>query len=137
MATGIATDAFGNAYVTGITNAANFPTEGPIQVKSGGGSFDAFVTKINPEGSAFVYSTYLGGKGDESYGNVIEHGPDIAVDSLSNALLVGSTSSTDFPTVDPIQPTLNDGENRDLRFGVGDLFVLKIDNSPLAIPCLP
>jgi hypothetical protein len=134
MATGIAIDALGNAYVTGITNAVNFPTEGPIQVKSGGGPFDAFVTKINPEGSAFVYSTYLGGKGDESYGNVFEHGPDIAVDGPGNALLTGSTSSTDFPTVSPLQPNLIDDGNLDLRSGVGDLFVVKIDNSPPSNP---
>ena len=61
---GIAVDGSGNAYVSGYTYSANFPTEIPIQ-GSNGGSSDAFVTKIDPSGTGLLYSTYLGGSGYE------------------------------------------------------------------------
>jgi hypothetical protein len=65
---GIAVDSAGNAYVTGWT-ATDFPTMNPLQPTYGGGAWDAFVTKINPTGSALIYSTYLGGSGtDQGYG---------------------------------------------------------------------
>src|SRR5881396_1907639 len=57
---GIAADSSGNAYVVGDTNSTNFPTASPFQAAIGG-SYDAFVTKLNAPGSALVYSTYLGG----------------------------------------------------------------------------
>ena len=57
---GIAVDATGNAYVTGITLSTNFPTANPFQATLAG-SYDAFVTKLNAAGNALVYSTYLGG----------------------------------------------------------------------------
>jgi len=64
---GIAVDASGNAYVTGGTSSSDFPTTaGAFQTAFGGdvvGGGDAFVTKLNPTGSAVVYSTYLGGSG--------------------------------------------------------------------------
>ena len=62
---GIAVDSSGNAYVTGYTTSTNFPTMNPLQPVNGGGTYDAFVTKLNPSGSALVYSTYLGGSGDD------------------------------------------------------------------------
>jgi len=88
---GIAVDAAGNAYVTGSTTSNDFPTTpGAIQVAFGGFS-DAFVTKVNPDGSGLIYSTYLGGTTyDSGYG--------IAVDAGGNAYVTGSTSSTNFPT---------------------------------------
>ena len=63
----IAVDTAGNAYVTGYTDSTDFPTTaGAYQTTSGGGDFyDAFVTKLNPTGTALVYSTYLGGTGDD------------------------------------------------------------------------
>ena len=62
LATGIAVDAAGNAYVTGYTDSTDFPTTaGAFQTTYGGGDYDAFVTKLNPTGTALVYSTYLGG----------------------------------------------------------------------------
>ena len=64
-AVAIAVDAAGNAYVTGFTDSTNFPTANPLQATLGrSGVFDAFVAKLNPAGSALVYSTYLGGSGD-------------------------------------------------------------------------
>src|SRR5262249_51300115 len=68
----IAVDGAGSAYVQGQTNAADFPVKNAVQPKFGGGfcdhgpCFDAFVTKFNPSGTALVYSTYLGGSGDEA-----------------------------------------------------------------------
>ena len=61
---GIAVDASGKVYVTGATDSTNFPTKNPLQAASGGG-YDAFVTELNATGSALVYSTYLGGSGNE------------------------------------------------------------------------
>ena len=91
---GIAVDNAGNAYVTGATYSYNFPTKNPLQPHKGGTSFNAFVTKINPTGSALVYSTYLGGSGPVD-GDVAE---GIAIDSAGNAYVAGATDSTNFPT---------------------------------------
>jgi hypothetical protein len=95
---GIAVDSAGNAYVTGLTCSTDFPTMNPLQPANGGGADgeDAFVAKINPTGSALVYSTYLGGSGNEG-------GTSIAVDSVGHACVTGRTDSTDFPTKNPLQ----------------------------------
>jgi len=106
----IAVDGPGNAYVTGEASSANFPTHAPIQ-GANAGSYDAFVTKINSDGSALVYSTYLGGRGDD-------RGLGIAVDGAGNAYVTGYAWSTDFPTLAPIQ-----GANA----GSYDAFVAKIN----------
>ena len=87
----IAVDSAGNAYVTGQTNAADFPTTpGALRTTLAGGS-DAFVAKLNPPGSALLYSTFLGGADNES-------GNGIAVDPSGNAFVAGNTSSVNFPT---------------------------------------
>jgi len=99
---GIAVDSAGNAYVTGSTNSTNFPTAGPLQAANGGGQYDVFVAKLNPSGSALVYSTYLGGSGQDS-------GDGIAVDSSGNAYLTGHTNSPNFPAVSPLQPSYGGG----------------------------
>ena len=65
---GIAVDSAGNVYVTGISGSTDFPTKNPIS--TGGGSGDVFVTKLNASGSALVYSTQLGGSGQD-LGNAI------------------------------------------------------------------
>src|SRR4029077_8352244 len=93
---GIALDGAGNAYVTGLTESTNFPsTPGAFQTTCGGGDQacrygDAFVTKINAAGSAFVYSTFLGGNSEDE-------GRGIALDSAGNAYVTGDTSSGNFP----------------------------------------
>jgi hypothetical protein len=75
---GIAVDTAGNAYVTGNTNSTNFPTTaGAFQTALGGGT-DAFVTKVNSTGTGLVYSTYIGGSGDDT-------GYGIAVDAAGTA----------------------------------------------------
>lgn len=92
---GIAIDASGNAYVTGNTTSANFPTTpGAYQTTYGGGNwasnYNLFVTKLNAAGSALVYSTYLGGGAGGRTG--------IAVDTSGSAYITGAAPSSDFPT---------------------------------------
>jgi hypothetical protein len=106
----IAVDSSGNAYITGRANSADLPTENAIQPTKRGTS-DAFVTKINADASAFIYSTYLGGWGNN------ERGTGIAMDASGNAYVVGYTDSSDFPTVSPAQATLGGGL---------DAFVMKL-----------
>ena len=65
VATGIAIDPLGNAYVSGYNYAAGFPTTPGAYQTSSKGPYDAFITKLNPSGSALVFSTYLGGTGDD------------------------------------------------------------------------
>ena len=87
---GIAADVAGNAYLTGQTAAGDLPLATPLQGTRQGAT-DAFVTKLNPAGTALVYSTYLGGSDAES-------GLGLAVDGAGNAYVTGSTASTNFPT---------------------------------------
>jgi hypothetical protein len=108
---GIAVDSSGNAYVTGCTFSTNFPTVSPLQAASGGGG-DAFAAKLNAAGSALLYSTYLGGSGEDS-------GLGIAVDSPGNAYVTGNTTSTNFPTASPLQPAFVGGST--------DAFVAKLN----------
>jgi hypothetical protein len=86
-------DAAGSAYVTGATFSSDFPTSPAGFQQTFAGDHDAFVTKVDPTGSALVYSSYLGGTGGDS-------GQGIALDAFAapNAYVVGSTYSTDFPT---------------------------------------
>lgn len=86
----IVADAAGNAYVTGNSTSTDFPTVNPLQSVNKGGA-DAFIAKINPTGTGLVYSTYIGGTGQD-------YAFWITLDSLSQAHVVGSTSSPDFPT---------------------------------------
>lgn len=96
----IAIDGNGDAYVAGWTYSTDFPVVNPYQSQllatTGGGN--AFVTKFNAAGNALIYSTYLGGSGDE-----FSQAFGIAVDDAGDAWAVGNTDSTDFPTVDPLQ----------------------------------
>lgn len=89
---GISVDTAGNAYVTGDTQSANFPLKSAVQPAKNGNTStsDAFVSVINPSGSDFVYSTYLGGLNDD-------FGLAIATDSSKNAYVAGKTKSTSFP----------------------------------------
>jgi len=107
----IAVDSAGNAYVTGGTSSLDFPTVNAIQSAYSGGSSNAFVTKINADGSGIVYSTYLGGSSDFNFGQ------SIAVDPAGSVYLTGATGASDFPTVNPIQST---------NHGIRDAFVTKI-----------
>jgi len=93
----IAIDSSGNAYLTGRANSGLFPTTaGTIKPSSNFDTPDAFVTKLNSTGTALVYSTFLGGNGQDI-------GNGIAVDSSGNAYVTGNTTSSNFPTVNAIR----------------------------------
>ena len=111
---GIAVDASGNAYVTGYTASTNFPVQSAFR-GSNTGVVDAFVTKLNPAGSALVYSTYLGG-------SALDYGTAIAVDSSGSAYVTGIVTSDDFPLANPIDATLG-------SHAVDDVFVTKFNPS--------
>ena len=103
----VAVDTSGNVIVVGETRSDDFPATRPLQPPRGS---DAFVTKLNATGSAFIYSTHLGGsRSDEARA--------VAVDSFGVAYVTGVTSSEDFPTVKPFQPALR---------GDKDAFVARI-----------
>ena len=87
----IALDASGNAYIAGSTLSSDFPVTAFALQTTLRGSSDAFIAKLNPSGTALVYSTFLGGANSDS-------GFAVAVDSLGNAYIGGSTGSQDFPT---------------------------------------
>jgi hypothetical protein len=102
----IAVDAAGHAVVTGYTHSSNFPVYNAIQPTRNGNG-DAYVTKLTPEGSAFVFSTYLGG-------NVGERGRGVTADANGNVYVAGTTSSEDFPTTpNSFQPEKEGGLDSD------------------------
>jgi hypothetical protein len=90
---GIAVDSQGNAYVAGHAGA-NFPTTAGAHDRTYNGDIDLFVTKLNPSGSALLYSTYIGGSRNEGIGG----GHSLAVDAVGNAYVASGTNSADFPT---------------------------------------
>src|SRR5207253_325959 len=106
----------GQAYVVGDTISDDFPTMGPYQSNQTGS--DVFVTKFNPAGTGLVYSTYLGGGGDD-------YGRGIAVDAAGNAYVTGSTFS-DFAS--GLFPTTA-GAFQTSYGGNGDAFVAKLSAS--------
>jgi hypothetical protein len=106
----VAVDGAGNAYVAGETESATgIPTQGGLQPALAGGK-DAFVAKLSPTGT-LLYATYLGGTGDDSAWSV-------TVDAQGAIYLSGKTTSTDFPTRNPIQAA---------NAGGADAFVAKLD----------
>ena len=113
-ATGIAVDGSGNTYITGSTYSANFPVVNAFQSRLGGGQ-DAFAAKIGPSGNTLIYSTFLGGSGGAS--GAPESGNAIVVDSAGCVYIAGTTSSANFPTLNPLQSSLS---------GLQDAFVLKL-----------
>ncbi len=117
---GIAVDFEGNVYVVGFTGSTNFPTANALQGALAG-STDVFVAKLNPSGNSFVYSTYLGGSKDDV-------GNSIAVDSDDNAYITGSTRSTDFPRVNPLQPNKGDCAPGVFAIACNDAFVTKLNS---------
>lgn len=144
-ANAVATDSAGNAYVTGTTYSRDFPLANAIQATLGGGTCvtwpgyvpqtvpcpDVFVTKISADGRSLVYSTLLGGQGNEASSR-------IAVDAAGNAYVTGSTDSANFPTVNALQSTLQSGKCQptDGVYGYefcADGFVAKINSQGTAL----
>lgn len=111
----VAVDVGGQAYIAGRTNSVNFPTSAGAFDPSFNGDFDNFVVKINPAGSALIYSTYLGGSGADA------DLPRIALDTASQAHVVGLTASNDFPTTTGAFDSSFNGQI--------DAFVTKLDFS--------
>jgi autotransporter-associated beta strand protein len=111
-ALGLAVDAAGDAYVTGTSSSTNFPvTDGAFQKTDSG----LFVTKLNPTGTALVYSTFLGAGGFEI---------DVAVDGAGDAVVAGYTNSASFPvTANSLQPTKAGDPSPD------DSFVTKLNET--------
>jgi hypothetical protein len=99
---GIGVNLAGSATMTGETYSTNFPLANPLQSVFGGGLTDVFVTKISPGGAALVYSTYLGGAGND-------RGLAIAAGPTGSATLAGSTASTNFPLYRPFQNVIGGG----------------------------
>ena len=118
---GIAVDDAGAAYVTGSTSSVDFPTVSPLQAHSGIGDYDAFISKIRPDGVQLVYSTYLGGENGDG-------GTGIAVDGTGAAYVTGGTDSSNFPTASPLQPAPG---------GYSDAFVAKIRTPPVVLSFNP
>jgi hypothetical protein len=115
---GIAVDSSGDAYIVGSTSSANFPiTSSNVFQPTFGGNTDAFVAKLDPSGSHLLYSSFLGGSD-------VDYGLGIALDQFGNAYVTGSTQSTDFPTVNPIQSG---------NAGNGDAFVAKVNTQATAL----
>jgi uncharacterized protein (TIGR03437 family) len=122
---GIAVDGYSNVYVTGYTISSDFPLKNPLQPVYGSAS-DAFITKLNAKGDALVYSTYLGGSGDENTGLISDAIPvgSVAVDALGYVYLTGKTGSADFPLARAIQPNF---------LGKSDAFLSKLDPAGTAL----
>jgi hypothetical protein len=116
-ATSLALDSAGNLYLTGVTTSANLPTANPLQAVHAGGLFDAFVAKLNPTGTQLVYSSYLGGSGED-------RGFRIAADAAGNAYVTGDTDSLNFPTIKALQRTYGGGV---------DAFVAKLNPAGTAL----
>ena len=135
-AMGIAIDSAGNAYVTGSTASKNFPvTNGVVQSSYRGGDTnypggDVFVAKLNPTGTALVYSTFLGAGGDE-------RGMSIAVDSNGNAYVAGCSNSQNFPTTTGAYQTHYGGGGGEpmalMGLIMGDAIVFKLNSTGTAL----
>jgi hypothetical protein len=115
----IAVGTSGNAYVTGVTVSSDFPTTPGAFQTTYGGKLDAFVAKLNAAGSSLLYSTYMGGSGED-------FGSGIAIDASGNVYVTGFTHSVNFP--------ITAGAFRTSLTGNHDAFVAKI--SIFAAPVL-
>jgi hypothetical protein len=97
-ALGVALDLDGNAYVVGWTKSTDFPTVNAFQSTPQGGDYDGFALKLDTTGANLLYSTRLGGSG-------VDFAYTVTVDYDRYATISGVTTSTNFPTVQPVQAT--------------------------------
>jgi uncharacterized protein (TIGR03437 family) len=119
----VAVDASGSAYVGGTVEGQDFPIKNAIQTNYGGGINDGFVAELTPGGDALVFSTFLGGSGDEYNCCSVALGPNGAI------YVGGHTTSQDFPVKNSIQPfraagTLLSGQGIFAQFNPGGSLVL-------------
>jgi hypothetical protein len=113
---GIDVDAAGNAYVTGQTQSATFPTTpGAFDVSFNGGE-DAFVTKLNATGTELLYSTFLGGRAKDV-------GRSIGLDSSNNVYVTGQTASGTFPVKNSLQ----------IKIGTNEIFLTRLNAAGSAL----
>ncbi len=118
---GMTVDGPGNVYLTGTASSLNFPrTAGALQFVFGGGGGDAFVSKIGPEGSQLLYSTFVGGNGNDI-------GRGIAIDGAGGVWIGGTTTSFDFPRKNAVQNAFQGGT---------DAFLTRIDTTKAGLASL-
>jgi hypothetical protein len=110
---GIALDSDSNLYITGRTHSQDFPYSGGYDNTYNGGDYDIFVTKLSGGGDSLIYSTFIGGGG-------WDQGSGIAVNASGNAYIVGHTTSSDFPTINPLDDSLD---------GYSDAIVIKLSSN--------
>jgi hypothetical protein len=110
----LAIDGSGNAYITGFTDSPDFDTTAGAFQTTFGGSLDVFVSKLNASGTALIYSTFLGGSGQDV-------GRFIVLDGNENAYVSGNVTSTDFDITPGAFQTTNDGS--------WDVFVTQLNAS--------
>jgi len=121
-------DSLGDAFVTGTTFSTTFPTHNGFGAGNARGV--AFVTELNPSGTALLYSTYLGGTVGGAAG---DSGHGIALDTSGNIYVAGQTFSTDFPT----NSTITALKATSAGAAVGTSFISKINPALSATPrCL-
>ena len=113
----IAVDSGGNAYAVGFSSSTDFPTTAGAFDRTPNGAFDSTLTKLNPAGSALVYSTFIGGSDFDSVAG-------LRVDSAGSAYLAGGTSSVDWPVTPGAFDTTNNN---------GDAFVTKFNPAGSAL----
>ncbi len=109
----IGLDSSSAVYITGLTSSSDFPTTfGAYDTSFNGGTYDAFVAKLNAAGTALAYATFLGTSDDD-------RGHDLALDSGGAACVTGFTDSAAFPTTAGAYDTSFNG--------FGDAIVIKLD----------
>ena len=102
-----------NIYVTGYTSADDFPTTSDAYASCAGNGIDAFVIKLDSAGTTLEYSSCIGGSGRDE-------GHDIGINSQGQMVIIGDTTSSDFPTQDPYQNS---------NAGFEDIFLAKLSTT--------
>jgi uncharacterized repeat protein (TIGR01451 family) len=129
VASAIAVDGLGDAWVTGFTDSPNFPVVNPIRASSTGNCFGSafacqsiFITELNPAATALLFSTYFGPVNFSSLlGGIALDAP--VTGGNQNAYVTGSTLSADLPLVNPVSAT------PPANASAGKVFVMKIGNT--------
>ncbi|MCA9949546.1 MAG: SBBP repeat-containing protein [Anaerolineales bacterium] len=113
----VSIDGAGNSFITGQTSSSDFPVTADAFDTTQNGGDDAFVAKLNANGSELAYATYFGG-------NSSDVGNALSIDEMGNAFIAGTTGSSDFPvTAGAFDTTYNGGDF--------DAFVTKLALEPV------